>query len=127
MIVHSSFINPWFGPFFGTLILVLGNVVTGRWFAVSSNTALLIYTITLILLMRQIDRDIVAFAEFTDFLRQVAKKGNEITVHNVLQSMDGSNANIDSSSVAGGGGVTPEVRVATHGLTLPDLDEDGMV
>ena len=124
MIVHSSFINPWFGPFFGTLILVLGHVVTGRWFAISSNTALLIYTVTLILLMRQIDRDIVAFAEFTDFLRQVAKKGNEITVHNVLQSMD-SNANIESSSIAGG--VTPEVRVASHGLTLPDLNEDGMV
>ncbi len=74
--------------------------------------------------MRQIDRDIVAFAEFTDFLRQVAKKGNEITVHNVLQGVD-SNINIDTNSAAGAAvGVELDIRIASHGLSLPDLNEE---
>mmetsp|Transcript_4670 Transcript_4670/g.5359 ORF Transcript_4670/g.5359 Transcript_4670/m.5359 type:complete len:357 (+) Transcript_4670:214-1284(+) len=87
MIVHSSFLNPWFGPFFGTTALFLGQLVDGQWFASASNAGQFIYSITLILLMRQIDRDIVSFEEFTDFLDQVAKKGDEINVHNVLPKL----------------------------------------
>ncbi len=116
MIVHSSFMNPWFAPFFGTIALTVGQFFGSIWFAVTSNFGLLIYTITLILLMRQIDRDIVSFAEFTDFLHQVAKKGNEITVHNVIEAAnrDGSNA---------------ELKNNIQGLSLPEEvnQDDGLV
>lgn len=120
MIVHSSFINPWFAPFFGTLVLAIGQLFTVKLFAVLSNAGLLVYTITLILLMKQIDRDIVSFSEFTDFLQQVAKKGNEINVHNVI-----------SSDPNGQG--TKEVKVSGQSIMigqstrLPNLDEDGVV
>mmetsp|Transcript_4931 Transcript_4931/g.6030 ORF Transcript_4931/g.6030 Transcript_4931/m.6030 type:complete len:347 (+) Transcript_4931:80-1120(+) len=113
MIVHSSFLNPWFAPFFGTLALTVGQFFTAKWFAVTSNSGLLVYTITLILLMRQIDRDIVSFAEFTDFLHQVAKKGNEITVHNLIQASNKSNQ-----------GSTSNLKVAAQGTSLPDLSEE---
>ncbi len=107
MIVHSSFMNPWFVPFFGTLALFIGYLISGWWFPLTSNAGQLVYTITLILLMRQIDRDIVAFAEFTDFLHQVAKKGNEFTVQNVL--------------VSPASAVRPS---STHSIPIPELNED---
>lgn len=113
MIVHSSFLNPWFFPFFGTVALIVGHFFDAKWFAVTSNCGVLIYTVTLILLMRQIDRDIVSFAEFTDFLHQVAKKGNEITVHNVL-TRKSNNGNVEATD-----GVTLEYK----NINLPNLDE----
>jgi hypothetical protein len=111
MIVYSSFLNPWFAPFFGTCALAVGQIFNVSWFAVSSNTGLLIYTITLILLVRQIDRDIVSFLEFTDFLSQVAIKGNENTVQSILAKSTSSNAG--------------EVKVTQRGISLPDLDAVG--
>lgn len=113
MIVHSSFLNPWFSPFFGTLALTVGQIFGAIWFTTTSNAGILVYTITLILLMKQIDRDIVSFAEFTDFLHQVAKKGNEITVHNVIEA---ANRNNQSDNA--------ELKVAAQGISLPNLNEN---
>lgn len=133
MIVHSSFINPWFAPFFGTLVLTIGQFFTVGWFAISSNAGFLVYTVTLILLMKQIDRDIVSFAEFTDFLHQVAKKGNEISVHNVITSkLDGSGhgAAIAPSFTSSGLRLGPSNNSSgvsasgAGGIGLPDLEEE---
>lgn len=118
MIVHSSFLNPWFAPFFGTLTLAAGQCFTSKAFAVASNFGLLVYTITLILLMRQIDRDIVSFAEFSDFLHQVAKKGDEITVNNVLRRLDSNSSHVD-----GGIGAAASAFGAS-GIGLPNLSEE---
>lgn len=115
MIVHSSFLNPWFAPFFGTLALAVGQLLSAPWFAVSSNAGLLVYTITLIMLIKQIDRDIVAFIEFTGFLRQVAKKGNEINVHNVIDNLDGN------------GHDTINLSAAHNSIVLPELNDNDTV
>lgn len=82
MVVHSSCANPWFFPMFGTIALSVGQLFYERWYSFTSNLGLLIYTITLLALMKEIDKDIVQTAEFTDFLRQVALKGNSISVLN---------------------------------------------
>lgn len=82
MVVHSSCANPWFYPMFGTTALLLGQLFYERWFPVTSNAGLLVYTITLLVLMREIDKDFTQTAVFTDFLKQVVLTGNAISVHN---------------------------------------------
>lgn len=82
MVVHSSCANPWFFPMFGTIALSIGQLFYERWYSLTSNLGLLIYTITLLVLMKEIDKDIVRTAEFTDFLKQVALKGNSISILN---------------------------------------------
>jgi hypothetical protein len=67
---------------FGTIALSVGQLFYERWYPTTSNLGLLIYTITLLVLMKEIDKDIVKTAEFTDFLKQVALKGNTISILN---------------------------------------------
>jgi len=82
MVVHSSCANPWFFPMFGTTALSIGQLFYERWYPFTSNLGILIYTITLLALMKEIDKDIIETAEFTDFLKQVALKGNSISILN---------------------------------------------
>lgn len=75
--------------------------------------------------MRQIDRDIVSFAEFTDFLHQVAKKGNEISVHNVITSKSDESAHGAASFPLGPSHSNSNSNIgAGGGIGLPDLEEE---
>ena len=85
MIVHSSCLNRWFAPFFGTLALTGGQFFTEKWYPLASNCGLLIFIITLLLLMSEIDKDMVESEELADYLEQVAKKGDEISVRHILE------------------------------------------
>lgn len=67
---------------FGTIALSIGQLFYERWYPFTSNLGLLIYTITLLVLMKEIDKDIIQTAEFMDFLKQVALKGNSISILN---------------------------------------------
>lgn len=67
---------------FGTVALSIGQLFYESWYPITSNLGLLIYTITLLVLMREIDKDIIKTAEFTAALNQVALKGNQISVLN---------------------------------------------
>ena len=80
MVVHSSFLNPWFFPLFGTIAIAAGQLFSVTYYPITSNTGFFIYVLTLVLLMVEIDKDIVKTAELTDFLERVAKKGDEISV-----------------------------------------------
>jgi len=82
MVVHSSCANPWFYPMFGTIALSIGQLFYERWYPVTSNLGLLVYTLTLLVLMREIDKDSTKTAEFTDFLKQVVLTGNAISMQN---------------------------------------------
>jgi len=77
MVVHSSILNPWFYPFFGTLALTGGQLFGTQWYCISKNIGFLILIISLLLLMLEVDRDINETVELMDFLDQVAKKGNQ--------------------------------------------------
>lgn len=80
MVVHSSIFNPWFYPFFGTLALTGGQLFGTEWYSFTKNLGFLILIITLLLLMLEVDRDINETVELMDFLNQVSKKGDEISV-----------------------------------------------
>ena len=84
MVLHSSYacFNPWFFPMFGTIALSIGQLFYQRYYQLTSNLGLLIYTLTLLVLMREIDKEIFNTVEFTEFLKQVAVKGNQISVLN---------------------------------------------
>lgn len=85
IVVYSTFVNPWFAPFFGTLGLTGGQLFGKRWYPLASNCGFLIWIISILLLMTEIDKDMVKSEELTDYLRQVSKKGDAISVRQVLE------------------------------------------
>merc|ERR1712150_382242 len=90
MVVHSSFLDIWFSPFFGTLALAGGQLFGETWYPFTSNLGLLIYIISIIMLQTEIDKDVNITAQFTDFLHQVAKKGDAISVKGTFDEDDSS-------------------------------------
>jgi len=88
MIVHSSFLNVWFFPFFGTLALAGGQLFGESWYPFTSNLGFLILIVTLLMLETEIDKDINSTAEFTDFLLQVAKKGDAVSIRHSVDDYD---------------------------------------
>lgn len=85
IVVHSSVLNPWFNPFFGTVALAAGQVAPEEWYPLTSNIGLLIFVITLLLLMAEVDKDMVAADNFGVFLTEVAAMGDKITVRRVME------------------------------------------
>jgi hypothetical protein len=77
-------VNPWFAPFFGTLGLTGGQFFGEEWYPVTSNLGFLIWIVSILLLMTEIDKDMVASEELTDYLGRVAKKGDAISVRHVI-------------------------------------------
>lgn len=112
MVVHSSWLNPWFFPMFGTIALFIGQLFSTKWYPFSSNFGLLVYMATLLILMRAIDKDIISTTEFTDFLREVAKQGNKISVQNDLAIIDTNTASVHPISTGAEGGRTSHRAVA---------------
>ena len=88
MVVHSSILNLWFFPFFGTLALAGGQLFGETWYPFTSNLGLLIFVTTMLMLQSEIDTDVKITAEFTDFLQQVAKKGNAVRVNDTMDDDD---------------------------------------
>ncbi|KAL9179898.1 hypothetical protein ACHAXT_007868 [Thalassiosira profunda] len=80
MVVHSSIANPWFYPMFGTVAMAVGQLFGEELYTVMSNTGVLIFIITILLLMAEVDKDIVATNDVASFLVQVAQKGDQIRV-----------------------------------------------
>ncbi|KAL7540656.1 hypothetical protein ACHAWF_006747 [Thalassiosira exigua] len=80
MVVHSSMCNPWFYSFFGTLALAASQLFGEELYTIMSNIGLLIFTITILLLMVEVDKDIIATNDVACFLVQVAQKGDQIRV-----------------------------------------------
>ena len=80
MVVHSSMCNPWFYPFFGTVAMGVGQVFGPELYPVMSNAGILLFIITLLALMAEVDKDMVATHNVAGFLMQVAKVGDSISV-----------------------------------------------
>lgn len=88
LIVHSSFLNIWFFPFLGTLALAGGQLFGEMWYPFTSNLGLLIFIITVLMLQTEIDKDVNITVEFTDFLQQVSRKGDAISVRRYTDEDD---------------------------------------
>jgi len=80
MVVHSSMCNPWFYSFFGTLAMAVGQLFGEELYTVMSNAGMLIFIITILLLMVEVDKDINATTDVAYFLRVVAQKGDQIRI-----------------------------------------------
>lgn len=80
MVVHSSMCNPWFYPFFGTVAMGAGQIFGPKLYPVMSNAGILIFVITLLALMAEVDKDIVETHNVANFLVQVGQIGDEISV-----------------------------------------------
>jgi len=76
MVVHTSYFNPWMWPMIGTCFLIGCFCVKYENFLIASNTGIVIMTISILFLMKEIDRDLLAQEEFSNFLRNVSKTGN---------------------------------------------------
>ncbi|EJK73616.1 hypothetical protein THAOC_04749 [Thalassiosira oceanica] len=80
MVVHSSMCNPWFYPFFGMLALALTQLFDEKLYNIMSNTGYLVYIITVLLAMVEVDKDMVKNDEVANFLVEVAYKGDQVCV-----------------------------------------------
>jgi len=83
MVVHSSICNPWFYAFFGTLAMGIGQLF-GELYTFMSNLGVLIFIITILLLMVEVDKDMVATNDIACFLAAVALKGDEMRIIETL-------------------------------------------
>lgn len=109
---------------FGTVALWIGQLFYPKFYSITSNIGLLVYTLSILVLMKEIDKEVTRTVEFTDFLKQVAKKGNEISVMNDID-VDG-DAN-DKLKIKGGGGGDDDVwpgKIGDHNQrVLVDIDQ----
>ena len=80
MVIHSSMCNPWFYPLFGTIAMGIGQIFGPSLYPVMSNAGILMFIITLLALMAEVDKDMVATHDVKNFLVQVANLGDEISV-----------------------------------------------
>eukprot|EP00521_Asterionellopsis_glacialis_P006376 CAMPEP_0195283806 /NCGR_PEP_ID=MMETSP0707-20130614/2229_1 /TAXON_ID=33640 /ORGANISM="Asterionellopsis glacialis, Strain CCMP134" /LENGTH=299 /DNA_ID=CAMNT_0040343041 /DNA_START=492 /DNA_END=1391 /DNA_ORIENTATION=+ len=68
MVVHSSFWNPWFSPFFGTIALLGGQMFGPRWYALLSNLGFYVFIEFILLLLPEVERDWDEANELQNFL-----------------------------------------------------------
>jgi len=87
MVVHSSICNPWFYPFFGTLAMGVGQFFDENLYTIMSNAGTLIFTLTILLLMVEVDKDMVAADDFAWFLVAVAQTGDKTRVVRPARSL----------------------------------------
>jgi hypothetical protein len=73
MVIHSSYLNPWFYPFFGTLAYGIGQVFSEKYYAFSSRLGELLLILSYYLLMKEIDKDMIVTTSFSRFLNNVVK------------------------------------------------------
>jgi len=80
IVVHASILNPWFSLSLGNGALAATQIFGyPPYFPCTSNLGLIIFIISILLLMVEVDKDMVAADQFADFLAQVAKKGDRIS------------------------------------------------
>lgn len=80
MVVHSSICNPWFYPFFGTLAMGISQLFADNLYTIMSNAGLLVFIVTILIVMNEVDKDMIANNDIACFLVQVAQKGDESRV-----------------------------------------------
>jgi len=73
MVFHSSSWNPWYSMLVGTVALGVGQIFGKAWYPISSNLGLLILIISVILVMAEVDKDMEAAEQFTNFLGDIVR------------------------------------------------------
>ena len=90
MVVHASILNPWFSLSFGVGALAATQIFGyPPYFSCTSNLGLLIFIVSILLLMVEVDKDMVADDEFAGFLASVSKVGDRIRVMHASERIEG--------------------------------------
>lgn len=79
--------TPGFILFFGTLAMGASQLFTEKLYTIMSNAGLLVFIITIILVMTEIDKDMIATNDVAWFLVSVAKSGDQIRVVDPVTSL----------------------------------------
>eukprot|EP00565_Helicotheca_tamesis_P006616 CAMPEP_0185736640 /NCGR_PEP_ID=MMETSP1171-20130828/28412_1 /TAXON_ID=374046 /ORGANISM="Helicotheca tamensis, Strain CCMP826" /LENGTH=394 /DNA_ID=CAMNT_0028407323 /DNA_START=178 /DNA_END=1358 /DNA_ORIENTATION=+ len=117
MVVHSSCWNPWFSLFFGTIFLTVGQCFSEKWYPLTSNIGFVLFIISYLHLMNEVDKDMVAASEFVDFLAQVKENGSSSTLGN------------GSGRIRGGGGRVGTVTInnSNHQDNMQEEGEEFLI
>uniref|UniRef100_A0A7S2P3V1 Uncharacterized protein n=1 Tax=Leptocylindrus danicus TaxID=163516 RepID=A0A7S2P3V1_9STRA len=78
LVVYPSYFNPWCKQFIGTLLLGAGQLFGEGWYTAMSNIGQVSFVLSIILEMNEVDKELVAEADFEDFLDEVEAYGNRI-------------------------------------------------
>eukprot|EP00591_Stephanopyxis_turris_P012865 CAMPEP_0195518096 /NCGR_PEP_ID=MMETSP0794_2-20130614/12227_1 /TAXON_ID=515487 /ORGANISM="Stephanopyxis turris, Strain CCMP 815" /LENGTH=286 /DNA_ID=CAMNT_0040647007 /DNA_START=380 /DNA_END=1240 /DNA_ORIENTATION=- len=129
MVVHSSVCNPWFFPFFGTIALAVGQLFDENYYLITSSCGLVVLIFSVILVMKEVDKDMQAAAEFSVFLNTVKRMGNNVTVRNVERGNNSASVVADGSGGAeksqkGGGKANNTAPTTPTADAIVDGDED---
>lgn len=84
MVVHSSCFNPWFSLFFGTLALSAGELFSINTYLITSNIGVIIFFCSIILLLKEVDKEMAVADDFDDFLRQVEIMGVKTSTKHIV-------------------------------------------
>ena len=119
IVVHASILNPWFSLSFGTGAMAATQIFGyPPYFPCTSNLGLLIFIVSILLLMVEVDKDMVAADEFADFLAQVARKGDKTSVTKKSPARPGVAAGVHADA-EGGGDIKQEGKTVEDGVTTP--------
>ena len=112
MIIHSTYLNPWISLLFGTLTLAVTQILGGTGiYPLTSALGYVVLVISILILMVEVDKDMQAAAEFSDFLSGIAP-------HNITSQQPqpqqrlpaGGGAKKGADAKGGGGGGTLEMQ-----------------
>ena len=84
MIVHSSIFNPWCSQLFGTIAMAIGQCFGENVYLITSHIGFLLLIWSVLSLMNEINKDLFATYDFEEFLKEVARTGNQISITNVV-------------------------------------------
>mmetsp|Transcript_18252 Transcript_18252/g.25956 ORF Transcript_18252/g.25956 Transcript_18252/m.25956 type:complete len:387 (+) Transcript_18252:35-1195(+) len=86
MNVHSSMCNPWCAQFFGNIAFGIGLAFSSSdLFLITSHVGFLLLIWSVLAVMREISKDLLADEEFEDFLKEVARLGNQYSITNIVK------------------------------------------
>jgi len=133
MVVHSSPLNPWFTPFFGTLALIAGQWFGAKWFPLLSNVGIFVFCVSILFLVLEVNKDLRAAVELNVFLgafddlRQFEEKHQEEFQQELdTKEEEGVSTNVVRSEESEGDEVMvdeAQVKRNSHGKVV-EVDKD---
>jgi len=97
MVVHASCFNSWFSLFFGTLALAASQFFDEGYYIIATDVGMLLFFYSIIILLKEVDKEMTVAQDFDDFLHQVENMGDKTKVENI-QSENNSNTILSSES-----------------------------
>lgn len=82
MVVHSTCCNPWCYLFFASLVNLATQCFPGQYYPLTLNIGNIVYVFCILLLLREVDKDMDKTEDFSDFLKQMKGIRNDCEIEN---------------------------------------------